>query len=368
MGTTVEEGSEKVWSALARVMDPDLHKDIVSLGMVRTVSVSGSRVSLKVALTTPACPLKDVIERDIRTAVLALPGFDQVEVEWDKEAIRPAGVPGRAEVPGVANIVAVSAAKGGVGKTTMAVNLALALRLLGARVGILDADVYGPNVPIMLGTTDEPTVASSGKMEPIVAHGLKVVSFGTLVRENQPIIWRGPMLAKALREFLYEVEWGELDYLIVDLPPGTGDVQLTLAQSVPLSGVVVVTTPEAVSVADVRRGIQMFVQLNVPVVGIVENMSGFVCGHCGETTELFGHGGGALLAQEFGIPLLGQLPLDPSVRMGNGDGIPLLVGDQEGPLARAILGVAEQTVSAVARQAFDTTPTPAMPGPRVPAS
>lgn len=361
---SVSEGA--VRAALATVSDPEIHRDIVSLGMIRHLEIDGGIVRLRVALTTPACPLKDVIERDIHRAVGDVEGVTSVEVEWDKDVLgRQGGVGGRQEVPGVRNVIAVSAAKGGVGKTTIAVNLALSLAREGAKVGLLDADVYGPNVPLMMGIEDEPTVAPSGKMEPLRAHGVSVVSFGTLVKDGQPIIWRGPMLAKALREFLYEVEWGDLDYLIVDLPPGTGDVQLTLAQTTPMSGVIVVTTPQDVSVADVARGISMFSQLNVPILGLIENMGAFVCGHCGEVTDVFGHGGGRELVERFEIPLLGSLPLDPRVRRGGGSGVPLMASTTgSSALHDAMVVIARRVAAETSKSNLGAVPMPEMPGPR----
>jgi ATP-binding protein involved in chromosome partitioning len=279
--------------ALATVIDPELHKPMLQLGMLRDLAVAGGVASVRVVLTTPACPLKDRIKADIDAAVIGVvPDITRVEITWDADVSTTRGLPGRQEIPGVRNALAISAGKGGVGKTTLAVNIAIALRLAGARVGLLDADVYGPNVPIMLGIRERPHAGPDGKMQPLEAHGLKVVSFGTILDPGQPVIWRGPMLAKALREFLYEVSWGELDYLVIDLPPGTGDVQLSLAQSMPMTGAVICTTPQDVSLADVARGIEMFRKLNVPVLGVVENMSGFICPHCNERTDIFGSGGG----------------------------------------------------------------------------
>ncbi len=361
---TSQVTEQQVRAALATVVDPDLHKDIVTLNMVRSVTIDGGSVTVLVTLTTPACPLKDVIERDIRAVVEKLPGVTGLTVTWDANVSRSRGMTGRQEVAGVRNVIAVSAAKGGVGKTTVSVNLALALASAGARVGLLDADVYGPNVPIMLGLEGEPEMAPSGRMEPMVSNGIKVVSFGSLVREGQPIIWRGPMLAKALREFLYEVEWGELDYLLVDLPPGTGDVQLTLAQSVPMSGVVIVTTPQDVAVADVSRGIAMFQQLSVPVLGVVENMAGFVCGHCGEVTEIFGGGGAAQLAQMYNLPLLGSIPLNVAVRTGGRNGGPLMASAADSAVAALFVDLAGAVASAASRANFDAAVMPQMPPAR----
>ena len=351
--------------ALATVIDPELHRPMLQLGMLRDIAIDGDAVSLRVVLTTPACPLKDRIQADIDAAVIGtVPGISAVRVTWDSDVSSTRGLPGRQEIAGVRNAVAISAGKGGVGKTTLSVNVALALRQSGARVGLLDADVYGPNVPLMLGITEQPRANSEGKMIPLDAHGLKVVSFGTILKPGQPAIWRGPMLAKALREFLYEVAWGELDYLVVDLPPGTGDVQLSLAQSMPMTGAVICTTPQDVSLADVSRGIEMFRKLNVPVLGVVENMSGFVCPHCNEQTDIFGAGGGRELAERYQLPFLGSIPLDPRIRVGE-HGAPFMVVAAETPVGGVFRDVASHIAAEVSKENFAAAPPPEMPGPRM---
>ena len=355
--------------ALTAVMEPELHRDIVSLQMVRDLRCDDGVVSLRIVLTTPACPLKERIETDIRAALVGrVPGVTGVSVAWDSNVTSGSrGLPGRQEIPGVKNTVAVSAGKGGVGKTTVSVNVAIALAQAGARVGLLDADIYGPNVPIMLGLHDQPRTGESGKMLPLTAYGIEVVSFGTILKPGQPVMWRGPMLAKAMREFLYEVEWGPLDYMVIDLPPGTGDVQISLAQSVPLTGSVIVTTPQDVSIADVSRGIQMFSQLRLPVLGVVENMSGFVCAHCGERTDVFGAGGGRKLAERYGLRFLGEIPLDPRVRVGGGDGQPLMAAAPASPVGSVFRSVAEQIAAEVSKENFAATSGPQMPSaPRIP--
>jgi ATP-binding protein involved in chromosome partitioning len=323
---------------------------------------------MRVVLTTPACPLKDKIQQDIDSAVIGtVPGIQTVRITWDAEVSSTRGLPGRQEIPGVRNAVAISAGKGGVGKTTVAVNVAIALRLAGARVGLLDADVYGPNVPIMLGLSEQPTAAEGNRMRPMEAHGLLVMSFGTILKPGQPVIWRGPMLAKALREFLYEVEWGELDYLVIDLPPGTGDVQLSLAQSMPMTGAVICTTPQDVSLADVSRGIEMFRKLNVPVLGVVENMSGFICPHCNERTDIFGSGGGKLLAQRYELPFLGAVPLDTRIRGEEGAGRPLMADAPMSPLGQVFHEVASHIAAEVSKENFAAVAGPQMPArPRLP--
>jgi len=354
--------------ALSRVMEPELHRDIVSLQMVRDIRVEDGAVSLRVVLTTPACPLTERIESDIRAALLGpVAGVTSVSVAWDSNVTSGArGLPGRQEIPGVKNTVAVSAGKGGVGKTTVSVNVAIALAQAGARVGLLDADIYGPNVPIMMGLRDQPQATESGKMLPLSAFGIEVISFGTILKPGQPVMWRGPMLAKAMREFLYEVEWGPLDYLVIDLPPGTGDVQISLAQSVPLTGAVIVTTPQDVSIADVSRGIQMFTQLRLPVLGVVENMSGFICPHCGERTDVFGSGGGRELAERNGLRFLGEIPLDAGVRVGGGDGQPLMAAAPASPMGKVFRGVAEQIAAEISKENYAATGGPQMPSaPRI---
>ncbi len=355
--------------ALGRVMEPELHRDIVSLQMVRDIRVEDGAVSLRVVLTTPACPLTGRIENDIRAALVGpVAGVTSVSVAWDSNVTSGGrGLPGRQELPGVKNTVAVSAGKGGVGKTTVSVNVAIALAQAGARVGLLDADIYGPNVPIMMGLRDQPVAGESGKMIPLSAFGIEVVSFGTILKPGQPVMWRGPMLAKAMHEFLYEVEWGPLDYLVIDLPPGTGDVQISLAQSVPLTGAVIVTTPQDVSIADVSRGIQMFTQLRLPVLGVVENMSGFICPHCGERTDVFGTGGGRELAERHGLRFLGEIPLDPRVRVGGGDGQPLMAADPASPMGKVFRAVAEQIAAEVSKENYAASSGPQMPSaPRIP--
>ena len=349
--------------ALTTVMEPELHRDLMSLQMVKDIRVDGGAVSLRIVLTTPACPLKGPIESAIRAALVGpMPGVETVAVAWDSSVTSGGrGLPGRQEIPGIKNTIAISAGKGVVGKTTVSVNVAIALAQAGARVGLLDADIYGPNVPIMMGLRDQPRAAESGKMLPLSACGIEVVSFGTILKPGQPVMWRGPMLAKAMREFLYEVEWGPLDYLVIDLPPGTGDVQISLAQSVPLTGTVIVTTPQDVSIADVSRGIQMFSELRLPVLGVVENMSGFICAHCGERTDVFGSGGGRQLAERYGLRFLGEIPLDPTVRVGGGDGRPLMAANPTSAVGRVFRGVAEQIAAEVSMENFAATEGPQMP-------
>jgi ATP-binding protein involved in chromosome partitioning len=342
---------EQVLGALRAVQDPDLHKDIVTLGFVKEVQIAGGEVDFTIELTTPACPVKDQLKTEAEQRVLALPGVSAARAKMTAD-VRARGGFGRQQIPGIRNIVAVGAGKGGVGKSTTAVNLALALLRRGARVGLMDADVYGPNIPQMLGVEGQPEVSDDKRMIPPVGHGLKVMSMGMLVPPDQPVIWRGPMLHGAVQQFMRDVEWGELDYLVVDLPPGTGDVSLSMSQSVPVAGAVVVTTPQGVSVSDVRKAVAMFRQLNIPVLGVVENMSYFVCGHCQERTDIFGHGGGARMAQDLGIPLLGEVPIDTRVRSGGDEGQPIVAAVPDAPAAQAFMDVAGKVASQISIQAM----------------
>lgn len=336
-----------VLTALRAVKDPDLHKDIVSLGFVKDLRLDGTRVAFTIQLTTPACPVKDQMREQARAAVMQVAGVEQVDIEMTA-SVRAVGSPdaGRAPVPGVKNVIAVGAGKGGVGKTTVAVNLALALARHGSRVGILDGDIYGPNVPIMLGVHTQLTTDGE-KILPAEKYGVQVVSMGFLTDEDAPVIWRGPMLHGAIQQFFREVRWNDLDYLVVDMPPGTGDVALSLSQTVPVAGAIVVTTPQTVSVADTRRAIRMYQKLNVPTLGIVENMSYFVCSGCGRESDVFGRGGGERLAEQLGVPFLGGVPLYEPIRVGGDTGVPIIVGEPDSAPARALLGAAERAAAQV---------------------
>jgi len=341
---TVTEAA--VLDALRSVRDPDLHKDIVSLGFVKDLKIDGGRVSFAIELTTPACPVKDLMRDQAHAAVSALPGVTAVEVEMTA-AVREAGpVGGKSPVPGVKNIIAVGAGKGGVGKTTMTVNLAAALASRGSRVAILDGDIYGPNVPIMLGMHTQ-LQTDGQKILPAERYGIQVVSIGFLTDDESPIIWRGPMLHQTVQQFFREVRWNDIDYLFVDMPPGTGDVVLSLSQSVPVAGAVLVTTPQTVSVADTRRAINMYRKLNVPTLGLIENMSHFVCPDCGREADLFGRGGGERLADELSVPFLGHVPLQERVRTGGDEGRPIVLSDPDSAPARALFAAAERVAQQV---------------------
>ena len=289
-------------------------------------------------LTTPACPLRGRIERECREAVMAVPGVKEVAIRFDSNVVRDARIRTQMNLP-FRNTIAVASGKGGVGKTTCAVNLAIALNRLGATVGLLDADIYGPNVPMMLGAQGQPRVANN-RILPLDAYGLKVMSMGFLVRPEQAVVWRGPMLHSALSQFLGDVEWGDLDYLVIDLPPGTGDVQLTLIQTVPLTGAVIVTTPSIVALADVRKAIEMFRQVNVEVLGIVENMSYFNCPHCRGRIDVFGHGEGKRMAELFSVPFLGEIEIDPQIRLGGDSGKPVAARGEDAPSAKSLYTMA----------------------------
>jgi ATP-binding protein involved in chromosome partitioning len=339
-----EPTREAVIEALRGVIDPELHKDIVSLGMVKLASLSGNSVSLVVTLTTPACPLRDTIERDIRQALAPL-GLTEIKLHFDSKVTAGRAVADKAALPGIKNLVAVASGKGGVGKTTVAVNLAIALSRMGAAVGLLDADVYGPNVPLMLGTTAEPKALDERTILPVEAYGVKMISMGLLNPGDRPLIWRGPMLHSVLQQFLRSVRWGELDYLVIDLPPGTGDVALSLVQSVPLSGAVIVTTPSAVALADVRKSVEMFRQVNVEILGVVENMSYLMCPHCSKRIDVFGYGEGRRMAERFAVPFLAEIEIEPQIRVGGDTGKPAAAFGEEFPGAKSLFAMARQVAA-----------------------
>jgi ATP-binding protein involved in chromosome partitioning len=334
---------EEVMQALAQVMDPELGKDIVKLGMVKSVDVDGDAVRVEVQLTTPACPLKHVIRRDVEAAVKSVPGVASVTVELGASVTSRPKEKGE-RLPTVRNVIAVGAGKGGVGKSTVAVNLAVALAKNGARVGLLDADLHGPSVPMMLGLANGRVetiqVGDQELMAPLEAHGLKFFSMGLLLGAGDAVVWRGPMLHKAITQFLEDVYWGDLDYLVVDLPPGTGDVQISLASLVPISSAVVVTTPQDIAFADVRRAVKMFEITKVPVMGLVENMASFSCPGCGTIHHPFGAGRVRELAEGIGLALLGEIPLDPRVSTNGDLGIPIVIADPDGLPALALARLA----------------------------
>ncbi len=335
---------DTILQALKSVRDPDLHKDIVSLGFVQNLAVCDGTVKFQLQLTTPACPVKEQLKAQAEQAVLALDGIHAVHVELTAE-VKPSLPVGNQLGGNIKHVLAVTSGKGGVGKSTCAVNLAAALAAHGAKVGILDADVYGPNIPVMMGIQRKPE-GRGNKLFPIQAHNIKTMSVGYMIEDGQPVMWRGPMLHRALQQFLQDVEWGELDYLIVDMPPGTGDAQLSLAQLVPLTGMVVVTTPQEVSQTDVRRAIGMAEQVKTAVLGVIENMTG----------EIFGEGGGQAIADKFQIPFLGSIPLQAELRKGGDAGIPTVVSHPDSEVAKLFLRIAGEVAAAVSKLQSSSLP------------
>jgi ATP-binding protein involved in chromosome partitioning len=350
-----------VLEALKAVRDPDLNRDIVTLKFVKDLRISDGRVAFTIELTTPACPVKDQMRDQARAIVLQLPGVTGVDVNMTARVRATAsGDVGKAPVPGVKNIIAVGAGKGGVGKTTVAVNLAIALSQCGGRVAMIDGDIYGPNVPIMLGISTQ--LSTDGeKIVPAEQYGIQLVSMAFLTSDDAPVIWRGPMLHGVIQQFFRDVRWKDIDYLVVDLPPGTGDIALSLSQSVPVSGAVVVTTPQTVSVADTRRAVRMYQKLNVPPLGLIENMSHFVCPGCLHESDIFGKGGGESLAQEMGLPFLGRVPIYEPIRRGGDTGVPITVGEPASPAAQAFRSAAERlaaqlSIASYAKRPITLTP------------
>ncbi|MBE3087554.1 MAG: Mrp/NBP35 family ATP-binding protein [Chloroflexi bacterium] len=337
---------EKILAALGKVQEPELHKDLVTLNMVRDLEIKGEAVSFTILLTTPACPLKGSIEKAARQAALTVPGVKIVNIKMDANIPADGRMRGLLQLP-VRNAIAVASGKGGVGKSTVSANLAVALAQAGARVGLMDADIYGPNIPTMMGIHEIPATKEN-KLIPAEAYGVKLMSMGFLVKPGQPLIWRGPMLNSAIRQFLSDVEWGELDYLIIDLPPGTGDVPLSLAQTLPLSGVVIVTLPQAVSLEDASRALEMFRTLEVPILGVIENMRG----------EFFGSGGGEDLARVAKVPFLGALPMEQSVRIGGDTGEPVVASRPDSDAAKALKSIAEQVAARVSVTALEQNNVP----------
>jgi ATP-binding protein involved in chromosome partitioning len=337
---------DDVTAAVAKVKDPALGRDLVAAGMLSEVRVANGIAQVGIRLTTPLCPSRDVIAAAVKAEVGRLPGVKQVEVAFSAEVARKDG-PLPAHLPTVRNVIAVAAGKGGVGKSTVATNLAAALAQEGAAVGIMDADVFGPSIPQMMGPPAVETSTGEHKLIPAVHYGIKVVSVGFLVERGAAVIWRGPMIHKLLSQFVEDVEWGELDYLVVDLPPGTGDTQISLAQLVPLSGAVMVTTPQEISVIDVEKAVAMWKKVEVPVLGVIENMSYFICPTCGHSEEIFARGGGRVLAEREGLPFLGEIPMLSAVRSAGDRGQPVVLADPESPVAQAFVGIARRLACAL---------------------
>lgn len=342
---------ESIYTALKTVNDPDLKRDLVSLNMIKDVKIHDNDVLVVVELTTPACPLKDKIKDDCIEAIKShVPTVKNVTIEMTANVRSNIDDRKNQILPGVKNTLAVASGKGGVGKSTVAVNIALALAKLGAKVGLIDADIYGPSIPLMLGINEKPRVfqdVQTAKMLPLENYGIKVISIGFLIEDDAPVIWRGPMASGAIKQFMSDVHWDELDYLIFDLPPGTGDIQLTLVQTIPLTGAVVVTTPQDVSLIDVKKAIRMFQRVNVPILGIVENMSYFIAPDTNKKYDIFGSGGGRKLADELSLTLLGAIPINPNIRIGGDEGKPIVFSEPESEEAVRIFEISKNMAAQI---------------------
>jgi len=337
---------QTVLSALATITDPDIHRDIVSLGFIKDLRIQGEHVAFTIELTTPACPVREQMQEDARRVVLALPGITHVDITMTSQVRATQSAEKDKLLPLVKNVVPVGSGKGGVGKSTVSANLAIALAKLGARVGLMDADVYGPSIPILMGATIPPG-PGTGKIVPPVHYGVKIMSMGFFVPKGEAVIWRGPMLAKMVDQFLGDVDWGELDYLLVDLPPGTGDVQLSLCQKIPLTGAAIVSTPQDLAFQVAEKAILMFKKLRVPILGLIENMSGFECRHCGQREEIFGSGGARRHAMANALSFLGEIPLSTDIRTSSDAGRPIVESMPDSPSARAFFRVAENLAAGV---------------------
>src|SRR5579859_7642577 len=357
MRTTMPPTSDQVLEVLGTIQDPDLGRDVVSLGMIKELAVAqDGKVSFTFELTTPACPVRDRFKSQAQDLVGALPGVTAVEVRMTAN-VRPAFMrPKPSEIlPGVKQTIAIASGKGGVGKSTVAVNVAAALRLAGASVGLLDADIYGPSIPAMTGVRNQPEQVN-GQLMPLEAHGLKMMSFGNLYPGDQPTIYRGPMVGKAIEAMMIQVEWGRLDYLVIDLPPGTGDASLTLAQAVPLTGVAIVCTPQDVATDIAMKALQMFRKLNVTPLGLIENMSWYVCPSCGHRHEIFSHGGAESAAKKLGVPFLGSIPLAEGIREDADSGTPVVISRPDSAGAKSFVEIASQVAARTSIQSFRQLP------------
>jgi ATP-binding protein involved in chromosome partitioning len=349
---------EDILKALSVVNDPDLHRDIVALGFVKNIKIVGSDVKFDLQLTTPSCPVRDQFIAECEKAIRSsLKGVGKIDINMTSSVVAHVNVQKESILPGVKNTVAVASGKGGVGKSTVAVNLAVALAMDGAKVGLVDADVYGPSIPLMFGVNERPKVTQN-KLIPIEKYGVKMMSIGFLVDPMQAVIWRGPMASGALKQFMSDVIWGDLDYLIFDMPPGTGDIQLTLVQTVPLTGAVIVSTPQDVALADARKGLVMFNKVNVPVIGIIENMSYYVCSHCGQRENIFDTGGGSRTAAELNVPFLGEIPLDTNIRIGGDQGMPIVTAKPDAPNSQIIRQIARNMAAQISIRNVDGIPIP----------
>ncbi len=339
--------TENVLNALRSVRDPDLMKDIVSLNFVKDVKIDGGDVRFTIELTTPSCPVREELKADSEKAVRsAISNVGKVDITMTSNVTSRQAVQKSPLLTGVKNTIAVASGKGGVGKSTVAVNLAVALAKDGANVGLIDCDVYGPSIPLMFNISEKPKLHNQ-KLQPLEKYGVKVMSIGFLVDPMQAVIWRGPMASGAVRQFITDVEWGDLDYLIFDMPPGTGDIQLTLVQQIPLTGAVIVTTPQEIALADARKGLVMFNKVNVPILGIIENMSYYICSHCGNRENIFDAGGGIKASKDLNVPFLGEIPIDTNIRIGGDVGRPIVDADPKSPQSMIISKIARNLAAQV---------------------
>ena len=347
----------EILNALRVVQDPDLKRDLVSLGFIKNLAIDGGRVAFDIELTTPACPVKDLMRDQAQQAVQSVPGVSQVDVTMTAQVRRAATAqPTGGLTPTIKNIIPIASGKGGVGKSTVSVNLALALAKSGAKVGLMDADVYGPSIPTIMGVMQPPEVDEQNRITPVLQDGVKVVSMGFFMRPEEAVVWRGPMLHKTIQQFLGGVIWGDLDYLIVDLPPGTGDVQLSLCQSISITGAVIVSTPQDVALNVAQKAITMFKKLNAPILGIIENMSSYECPSCHHKDEIFGSGGARHIAEQLGIPFLGAIPLATVIRASADAGRPIVLAEPESPAAKAFTAATEQMAAQVSIRAMAQGP------------
>ncbi len=350
--------TDQVLSALRAVQDPDLRHDLVSLGFIKQLAIEGDRVAFAIELTTPACPVREQMKAQAEAAVLAVPGVRQVDVTMTSQVRPSVAPPAGAGLPAIKNIILIASGKGGVGKSTVTANLAHALARSGASVGVMDADVYGPSIPTLLGVRAQPEVDAQNRISPVMQDGLKVISMGFFMKPDDAVVWRGPMLHKTIQQFLGGVDWGALDYLLVDLPPGTGDVQLSLCQSIPVAGAVIVSTPQDVALNVAQKAITMFKKLNAPILGIIENMSAYVCPHCGQQDDVFGSGGARKTAERLGIPFLGAIPLATTVRVASDAGKPVVLSQPDSPIAKAFIHAAEQLAAQASIRAMQAESAP----------
>ena len=342
-----------ITNALSELIDPVTDENYVAGKSVKNLKIEGDRIYLEVVLGYPARSIVEQIRRQVVARLKQLPGVDSVTCNVHSKVVSHSVQRGVKLVPGIKNIIAVASGKGGVGKSTTAVNLALALAAEGATVGMLDADIYGPSQPTMLGITGRPTSSDGKTMEPLEGHGIQAMSVGFLIDVETPMVWRGPMVTQALEQLLNETRWGALDYLVVDLPPGTGDIQLTLAQKVPVTGAVIVTTPQDIALLDARKGLKMFEKVGIPIIGIVENMATHICSNCGHEEHIFGSGGGERMSKDYGVELLGSLPLDIGIREQADSGKPTVVSDPDGKVAGIYKQIARKVAAKIAKQSQD---------------